>query len=245
MKPFRETMIDVEARMETRVRGADEAGSQRHENRTTDNMVYAAFVHTVSRPIDGIPDPHYHIHGYVFNATFDRVEKRWKAGQFMNLKADAPFLEAAFNAEPDWPKFEESESPDVSCDAVQTSLKHPKVPLAFNTEVFAYVLTSLVQRNGRFFQRGCGPNFQGDRITLCTCMHEHATGRAGQCWRSPALCCARALKGRDRLHTPRQPLNLVCLGLTVLWSFGPLARRSFGSLGQRTIGPVNQRAASR
>jgi len=91
---FQETMVDVEARMETRVRGADEQGSQRHENRTTSNMVYAAFVHTASRPIDGIPDPHYHIHGYVFNATFDPVEERWKAGQFMNLKADAPFFEA-------------------------------------------------------------------------------------------------------------------------------------------------------
>jgi hypothetical protein len=32
---FRETMVDVEARMETHVRGADEEGSQRHENRTT------------------------------------------------------------------------------------------------------------------------------------------------------------------------------------------------------------------
>jgi hypothetical protein len=26
--------------------------------RTTGNIVYAVFVHTVSRPIDGIPDPH-------------------------------------------------------------------------------------------------------------------------------------------------------------------------------------------
>src|ERR1700737_646927 len=91
-------MVDVKARMETRVRGADEEGSPRKENHKTGNMVYAAFVHTVSRPIDGIPDPHYHIHGYVFNATFDSVEERWKAGQFMNLKADAPFFEAAFNA---------------------------------------------------------------------------------------------------------------------------------------------------
>jgi TrwC relaxase len=55
---FRETMFDVELRMETRVRGADEGGNQRDENRITGNMVYAAFVHTVSRPIDGIPDPH-------------------------------------------------------------------------------------------------------------------------------------------------------------------------------------------
>src|SRR5208282_1119098 len=91
-------MVDVEARMETRVRGADQGGNQRYENRTSGNMVYAAFVHTVSRPIDGIPDPYYHIHCYVFNATFDPVEESWKAGQFMNLKADAPFFEAAFNA---------------------------------------------------------------------------------------------------------------------------------------------------
>jgi len=47
---FRETMVDVEARMETRVRGADEGGNQRDENRTTGNMVYAAFVHTMTRP---------------------------------------------------------------------------------------------------------------------------------------------------------------------------------------------------
>ena len=94
---FRETMVDVEARMETRVRGADEQGSQRNENRITGKIVYAAFVHIVSRPIDGIPDPHYDIHGYVFNAIFDPVEESWKAGQFMNLKADAPFFEAAFD----------------------------------------------------------------------------------------------------------------------------------------------------
>jgi TrwC relaxase len=77
---FRETMVDVEAGMATRVKGADEEGSQRHENRTTGNIVFAAFVHTVSRPIDGIPDPHCHIYGYVFNVTFDPVKERWKAG---------------------------------------------------------------------------------------------------------------------------------------------------------------------
>jgi len=46
---FRETLVDVEARMETRVRDPDGEGNQRHENRTTGNMVYAAFVHTVTR----------------------------------------------------------------------------------------------------------------------------------------------------------------------------------------------------
>jgi hypothetical protein len=31
-------------------------------------------------------------------STFDEAENRWKAGQFINLKADAPFYEAEFNA---------------------------------------------------------------------------------------------------------------------------------------------------
>jgi conjugative relaxase-like TrwC/TraI family protein len=90
---FRETMADIEARMETRVR----AGGQ-DTDRVSGNMVYAWFVHRETRPIGGMTDPHFHIHAYVFNATFDETENRWKAGQFMSLKADAPFYEAAFNA---------------------------------------------------------------------------------------------------------------------------------------------------
>jgi conjugative relaxase-like TrwC/TraI family protein len=90
---FRETMADIEARMETRVR----VGGQ-DTDRVSGNMVYAWFVHRETRPIGGMTDPHFHIHAYVFNATFDDTENRWKAGQFMNLKADAPFYEAAFNA---------------------------------------------------------------------------------------------------------------------------------------------------
>jgi conjugative relaxase-like TrwC/TraI family protein len=90
---FTETMADIGARMETRVR----IGGQ-DRDRVTGNIVYASFVHKTSRPIDGVSDPHYHIHGYVFNATFDGEEERWKAGQFGNIKADGPFYEAAFNA---------------------------------------------------------------------------------------------------------------------------------------------------
>jgi conjugative relaxase-like TrwC/TraI family protein len=90
---FKETMVDIERRMETRVRVAGQDA-----DRISGNMVYAWFVHRETRPINGLTDPHFHIHAYVFNATFDDSEKRCKAGQFMNLKADAPFYEAAFNA---------------------------------------------------------------------------------------------------------------------------------------------------
>ena len=84
--------------MEARLRGKDQDGVLRNEDRTTGNLLYASFTHTVTRPIDGIPDPHYHIHAFAFNATYDEVEQRWKAGQFGNIKRDAPFDEAAFHA---------------------------------------------------------------------------------------------------------------------------------------------------
>jgi hypothetical protein len=88
---FKETMLDIENRIETRVRGKGEDGQARNAERITGNLIYASFVHTETRPIDGIPDPHYHIHAFTFNATFDPEEERWKAGAFGNIKRDAPF----------------------------------------------------------------------------------------------------------------------------------------------------------
>ncbi|NOY73071.1 MAG: relaxase domain-containing protein, partial [Gammaproteobacteria bacterium] len=93
-----ETMQEIEQKMEARVRkkGAD-------YNCTTGNLAYAEFIHHTARPVDGIPDPHLHAHCFVMNATldtsvFDGKEQQWKAGQFQNIKADAPYYEAAFHA---------------------------------------------------------------------------------------------------------------------------------------------------
>jgi conjugative relaxase-like TrwC/TraI family protein len=89
----KETMTEAEAEMKTRVRkdGKD-------ENRVTGNMVWAEFVHFTSRPVDGVPDPHLHAHVFAHNITFDESEGRFKAGQFGDLKRDAPYFEAAFDA---------------------------------------------------------------------------------------------------------------------------------------------------
>ena len=88
-----ETMQELEREAKTRVRrfGKD-------EDRTTGNLAWATFVHRTTRPVDGIPDPHLHAHVVVFNATYDQQEERWKAGQFRDLKRDAPYWEAAFQA---------------------------------------------------------------------------------------------------------------------------------------------------
>ncbi len=88
-----QTMREIETESKTRVRqnGAD-------ENRVTGNLIWAEFVHFTARPVNGLPDPHLHAHCYAFNTTWDDAEKKWKAGQFRDLKADAPYFEAAFHA---------------------------------------------------------------------------------------------------------------------------------------------------
>lgn len=88
-----QTMREIEAEIKTRVRrkGAN-------ENRVTGNMAWAEFVHFTARPVNGLPDPHLHAHCFAFNSTWDAAEKKWKAGQFRDLKADAPYFEAAFHA---------------------------------------------------------------------------------------------------------------------------------------------------
>jgi conjugative relaxase-like TrwC/TraI family protein len=86
-----ETMSEMEVEMQTRVRK-----SGQDANRTTGNMTWAEFIHTTSRPVDGVPDPQLHAHVFVFNTTWDEEEQRWKAGQFRELKRDAPYFQAAF-----------------------------------------------------------------------------------------------------------------------------------------------------
>ncbi|NJN47097.1 MAG: relaxase domain-containing protein, partial [Candidatus Competibacteraceae bacterium] len=87
-----DTMHDMEAEMKTRVRK-----DGRDEDRVTGNMAWGEFIHFTARPVDGIPDPHLHAHCFVFNTTYDDVEHRWKAGQFANLKRDAPYFEAMYH----------------------------------------------------------------------------------------------------------------------------------------------------
>lgn len=89
----KDTMDGIEAEMKTRERKGG-----KDEDRVTGNMAWSEFIHFTSRPVDGLPDPHLHAHVFAHNITFDPVEKRFKAGQFGDLKRDAPYFEAAFDA---------------------------------------------------------------------------------------------------------------------------------------------------
>lgn len=98
LKAFRsavhDTMGEIEKAMHVRVRkdGLD-------EDRKTGNLVYGSFEHYTARPVeDAAPDPHLHMHCFVMNASYDDVEGKWKAGQFGEIKRDAPYYEALFHS---------------------------------------------------------------------------------------------------------------------------------------------------
>ncbi|HSY54724.1 MAG TPA: MobF family relaxase, partial [Opitutaceae bacterium] len=81
---------ELEAFAATRVR---KRGAM--EDRTTGNLVGAAFLHTSSRALD----PQLHTHFTLFNATFDGTEKRWKALQTSGMFAAIHYGTAVYRNE--------------------------------------------------------------------------------------------------------------------------------------------------
>ena len=94
---FRDSVKGTMQELEEDVRARVRKGG-RNEERVTGNMVYGEFVHLTSRPVDGVPDPHLHAHCFVFNATHDQEEGKWKAAELGAVVRDAVYYEAAFHA---------------------------------------------------------------------------------------------------------------------------------------------------
>ena len=88
-----QTMSEVEQNASTRVRQKG-----KNENRLTENLVWGKFIHEDARPVNGIPDPHLHQHVFVFNATYDEKEKRFKAAQFGDIKSNGQYFETVFHS---------------------------------------------------------------------------------------------------------------------------------------------------
>jgi conjugative relaxase-like TrwC/TraI family protein len=87
-----ETMGAMESEMQCKVRKGG-----LYEDRRTGELLYSKFFHRDSRPINGLSDPHWHVHCFLHNATFDPVEKRWKAGQFRGMIADKGYYQEYFH----------------------------------------------------------------------------------------------------------------------------------------------------
>lgn len=92
-KSVLETMQDIEKATKTRIRQ-----NRTQDDRSTGELAWASFVHQTARPVDGnAPDPHLHSHCFVFNATWDDTEKRYKAAKFRDIKRDMPYYQACFH----------------------------------------------------------------------------------------------------------------------------------------------------
>ncbi len=84
-----ETLREIEAIVETRVRGG-----RKQEDRVTGNMVAAVVTHDASRSLD----PQLHTHLCVMNVTYDLMEKRWKGVQPFNFyRYQSYFREVSYN----------------------------------------------------------------------------------------------------------------------------------------------------
>ena len=87
-----ETMGAMESEMQCKVRKGGLS-----EDRRTGELLYSKFFHRDSRPINGLSDPHWHVHCFLHNATFDPIEERWKAGQFRGLIGDKGYFQEYFH----------------------------------------------------------------------------------------------------------------------------------------------------
>jgi hypothetical protein len=59
---------------------------------------------------------------------------------------------------------------DISLDNLRVRLANHQ-----RDQVYSYVMTSVRTRDGFYQQEGCGPNFQGGVLTICSCMHQMRT----------------------------------------------------------------------
>jgi hypothetical protein len=60
--------------------------------------------------------------------------------------------------------------------------------------VYAYVMSTVILEGGEFQQTGCGPNFQGGLLTLCTCKHRMRTSLACEAWKDKWVAGFTSLK---------------------------------------------------
>src|SRR5579862_2202476 len=86
-RAVRAAVREFEAFAATRIR----AGGVMND-RLTGNFAAALFTHDTSRALD----PHLHTHCIIFNATFDPVEKRWKALQNYQMLRARKFAENVY-----------------------------------------------------------------------------------------------------------------------------------------------------
>ncbi len=86
-----ETLGEIEKDVLTRVH----TGNTMHTEKTG-NIIAATWLHTTSRPVDGVAMPQIHVHAWLANATFRG--NRAQAMDISLVKKDGPYYEARFHS---------------------------------------------------------------------------------------------------------------------------------------------------
>jgi hypothetical protein len=83
------------------------------------------------------------------------------------------------------------------------SLEALKSRIGLDTSfVYCYVVATIKQAGGNFYQTGSGPNFQGDLVTLCTCKRYMRTFLDSESWKGKWIAGftgQKAGEGKNRL----------------------------------------------
>ena len=95
IRALRQAQLDTLLEMEEMAAARVRADGCKDGDRKTGVLVWAEIIHLTARPEGGIPDPHLHSHCYVFNATWDGVEKKWKALQMGLIHEEADYFDRA------------------------------------------------------------------------------------------------------------------------------------------------------
>ena len=66
--------------------------------------------------------------------------------------------------------------------------------------VYCYVIKTIRKYDGEFVQTGCGPNFQGGLITLCTCKHRMRTSMDVEEWRGTWIAGFTGSSAGERMN---------------------------------------------
>jgi conjugative relaxase-like TrwC/TraI family protein len=89
IESVRDTMREIEKDVKVRVRKHGQMGE-----RTVGNFAFSEHPHFTARPVDGVIDPHLHMHCFVPNVCWDHVERMWKAIDVASVQENAPRWQA-------------------------------------------------------------------------------------------------------------------------------------------------------
>lgn len=70
-----------------------------------------------------------------------------------------------------------------------------------NGQVYSYIVKSVKNINGMLQQKGCGPNWQGGIVTLCTCKHFMRTFKDNDDWPGTWIAGFTSAKDGDGANT--------------------------------------------